>query len=187
MPYHKLLIPTRRRLASDSTLPPACRAGQDRSRRQVLPRARRPDAAAHSAAPPRGGRALRRRGRRAAPDWADEGLQPPRLPALVRLHRRPPRAPRRLQPHRRRARQRDRRPRDGLARGQRGARRRVLSHRRVTGGRNERRGTGPLWTAAVLLPVLCCAALPLLVAAGTSAGIALLVVGVTLGALVLGV
>jgi hypothetical protein len=35
--------------------------------------------------------------------------------------------------------------------------------------------------------VLCCAAFPLLVAAGTDVGIALLFVGVTLGALVLGV
>jgi hypothetical protein len=62
----------------------------------------------------------------------------------------------------------------------------VLSHRRVTGGRDERSGTGALWTAAVLLPALCCAALPLLVATGVGAGIVLLAFGVTLGALMLG-
>lgn len=53
-------------------------------------------------------------------------------------------------------------------------------------GRDERRPTRTLWSAAVLLPVLCCAALPLLAAAGASAGIALLGVGAALGALVLG-
>jgi hypothetical protein len=43
-----------------------------------------------------------------------------------------------------------------------------------------------LWGAAVLLPALCCVALPLLAAAGAGAGIALLAFGVTLGALVFG-
>jgi hypothetical protein len=54
-------------------------------------------------------------------------------------------------------------------------------------GRDAGRRTSPLWSIAVLLPVLCCALLPVLVAAGASAGIALLAVGVTLGAMVLGV
>ena len=53
-------------------------------------------------------------------------------------------------------------------------------------GGNEKRPQRALWGAAVLLPVLCCAALPLFAAAGASAGIALLGVGVMLGALVLG-
>jgi hypothetical protein len=51
-------------------------------------------------------------------------------------------------------------------------------------GRDERRGAGLLGSVAILLPVLRCAAVPFLAAAGASAGIAL-GVGVTLGALVL--
>jgi len=52
-------------------------------------------------------------------------------------------------------------------------------------GRDERRGAGLLGSVAILIPVLCCAAVPFLAAAGASAGIALLGLGVTLGALVL--
>jgi hypothetical protein len=50
---------------------------------------------------------------------------------------------------------------------------------------NERRGAGILGSAAILLPLLCCAAVPFLAAAGASAGIALLGVSVILGALLL--
>jgi hypothetical protein len=52
-------------------------------------------------------------------------------------------------------------------------------------GPDESTRAGVLWSAAVLIPVLCCVAIPLLAVASASAGIALLGVGATLGVLLL--
>src|SRR5215211_6994929 len=79
-------------------LPDPATADGGRAAREVLHGARRPLAPSDPARACRRGGAVGRRPRRAPRHLAAERLEPPGLPALVRLRRGPARAPDRLQP-----------------------------------------------------------------------------------------
>src|SRR5439155_17770026 len=109
-----------------------------------------------------------------------EGLEPSRLSALVWLHRGAAAASGRLQSDRRQACAEDARARARAARGQRGARRRLLPDR-GDGVSQVRKALGPVGFA--LLPI-CCLGVPLLIAAGVSVAALALIAGITLAVIV---